>query len=174
MRRKISVLAVILFLSIPAFAGDYHDIALGFGHQTYKWPEKGISFSYSFSLGLTERMELDIWGNSEAVPKPFASNLFGVDLTFSLLGARSTASRVAGSGINLLLSVGGFYSPPDNGAGPMISITPLTVGTPISGSRERLLRTGVGYDFVNWKFVITFSLLSVDYYVRGSWRDYTF
>ncbi|MBO8468884.1 MAG: hypothetical protein IAA72_03765 [Spirochaetes bacterium] len=173
--RKFFIAVLLVLLSVlPLAAGDYHDVALGFGHQTYKWPEKGISLSYSLSIGLTERMELDIWGNSELVPRPFGSNLLGAELSFALMGPRSTASRVAGSGINTLLSVGGFYRIDNNGAGPMIAITPLTVGSPITGHRERILRTGVGYDFVNWEFVITFSLISIDYYVRGSWRDYEF
>lgn len=173
--RKFFIAVLLVLLSVlPLAAGDYHDVALGFGHQTYKWPEKGISLSYSLSIGLTERMELDIWGNSELVPRPFGSNLLGAELSFALMWPRSTASRVAGSGINTLLSVGGFYRIDNNGAGPMIAITPLTVGSPITGHRERILRTGVGYDFVNWEFVITFSLISIDYYVRGSWRDYEF
>ena len=173
--RKFFIAVLLVLLSVlPLAAGDYHDVALGFGHQTYKWPEKGISLSYSLSIGLTERMELDIWGSSELVPRPFGSNLLGAELSFALMGPRSTASRVAGSGINTLLSVGGFYRIDNNGAGPMIAITPLTVGSPITGHRERILRTGVGYDFVNWEFVITFSLISIDYYVRGSWRDYEF
>lgn len=174
MKKNLIAILLIVLSVFPLSAGDHHDIALGFGHQTYKWPEKGISFSYSLSIGLTERMELGIWGNSELVPKPFASNLLGAELSFALMGPRSTASRVAGSGINTLLSVGGFYRIDNNGAGPMIALTPLTVGSPITGHRERILRTGIGYDFVNWEFVITFSLISIDYYVRGSWRDYEF
>ena len=74
----------------------------------------------------------------------------------------------------MLISAGGFYRTDNGGAGPVISITPLTVGSPVSGRRERILKTGVGYDFVNMELMITFSLISVDYYVRGSWRDYSF
>ena len=72
----------------------------------------------------------------------------------------------------MLLSVGGFYRTGNNGAGPIVSITPLAVGTPVSGRRERILKTGVGYDAVNNEVVVTFSLISLDFYVRGTYRDY--
>lgn len=172
--RKILILALIVFALSPLAAGDHHDIALTVGQQTYKWPERGVSLSYGLNIGLSERIELDFWGISELVPKPFGSSMFGAELGFALLGARSTASKVAGSGINMMLSVGGFYRTDNNGAGPMISITPLMVGTPVSGRRERILKTGVGYDAVNNDIVVTFSLISLDYYIRGTWRDYSF
>ncbi len=174
MKRPAVIILLSMLLLLPISAGDHQDIALSIGHQTYRWPEEGISFSYGISLGISSRIEVSIWGYSELVPHPFASNMLGADFSFALLGARSTASKVAGSGINMLLSVGGFYRTDNNGAGPIISITPLTVGSPVSGRRERILRTGVGYDAVNSQVVVTFSLLSIDYYVRGSWRDYSF
>ena len=49
--RKFFIAVLLVLLSVlPLAAGDYHDVALGFGHQTYKWPEKGISLSYSLSI----------------------------------------------------------------------------------------------------------------------------
>ncbi len=173
MKRFLLILSMILLLS-PVFAGDYHDVSFTIGQETYKWPEKGISMTYGINIGLSSRLELDIWGISSLVPRPFESNMFGAEIAFMLLGPRSTASKVMGSGINMMLSVGGFYRTDNNGAGPMIALTPLVVGTPISGRRERILRTGIGYDAVNNDVVVTFSLLSLDYYVRGTWRDYSF
>ena len=115
---------------------------------------------------------MEVWGVSELLPMPFANNMFGIDFSAAILGPRSTASKVAGSGINTLIGIGGFYRTDNNGAGPMVSITPLTVGSPISGRRERLFRTAVGYDAVNNSVVVLFSLLDIDFYVRGTYRDY--
>ena len=145
MKRMLIILLLAISL-FPVFGGDFHDVSFSIGEQTYKWPER----------------------------HPFASNMFGAELGIMLLGPRSTATKVMGSGINMMLSVGGFYRTDNNGAGPMISITPLVVGTPISGRRERILKTGIGYDAVNNGLVVTFSLLSLDYYVHGTWRDYSF
>ena len=171
MKRAVLVFLILLLLS-PLSAGDYHDVSLTIGHGTYKWPEKGISFSYGINIGLSSRWELGFWGISEVVPKPFESNMFGIDFTFTLFGPRSTASKIAGSGINTALSIGGFYRTDNNGAGPIISITPITVGNPISGRRERILKTSIGYDAVNNELVILFSLINLDFYVRGTYRDY--
>ena len=173
MKRMLIILLLAISL-FPVFGGDFHDVSFSIGEQTYKWPERGISVTYGMNVGLTGKLELDLWGISELVPHPFASNMFGAELGIMLLGPRSTATKVMGSGINMMLSVGGFYRTDNNGAGPMISITPLVVGTPISGRRERILKTGIGYDAVNNGLVVTFSLLSLDYYVHGTWRDYSF
>ena len=77
--RRIAAAIIIILLITPAFAGDHQDIALSAGHQTYRWPERGISFSYGLNIGLTGRIEMDIWGVSELVPSPFGSNMFGLE-----------------------------------------------------------------------------------------------
>ena len=172
--RKAFVIILFVLILIPLSAGDHHDVSLSIGEESYKWPEMGMSFSYGVNIGLTNHLELDIWGTSELVPVPFASNIFRVELLWSLLGERSTASKIAGSALNTLIGIGGFYRTDNNGAGPLVSITPLTVGTPVSGRRERILRTALGYDAVNRELVVSFSLISIDYYLRGTWRDYSF
>ena len=103
------LIALLLLSSLALPAADHHDISLSFGHSMYKWPEKGISFSYGVNIGLSARWEMNIWGISEAVPRPFGSSMFGLDFTYALLGPRSTASKIAGTGLNTLLSIGGFY-----------------------------------------------------------------
>ncbi len=172
--KKVIIIVMALLLLSSLNAGDNHDVSLAIGQSSYKWPEKGISITYGMNIGLTGRLELGIWGISSAVPLPFQSNMFGIELGYSIMGERSTASKIAGSGINTIISLGGFYRTDNNGAGPMLSITPLAVGTPVSGRRERILKTGFGYDAVNNELVVTFSLISIDYFVHGTWRDYSF
>ena len=75
-----------MLLLLPISAGDHQDIALSIGHQTYRWPEEGISFSYGISLGISSRIEVSIWGYSELVPHPFASNMLGADFSFGHVG----------------------------------------------------------------------------------------
>ena len=136
--KRIAVIIMLIVSLGSLYAGDYYDISLSIGHGIYRWPEKGISFSYGMNVGLSERWEMEVWGVSELLPMPFANNMFGIDFSAAILGPRSTASKVAGSGINTLIGIGGFYRTDNNGAGPMVSITPLTVGSPISGRRERI------------------------------------
>lgn len=174
MRKFLLVCLVVIVTVMPPVFADNFDIAFSFGAENYKWWNDGISFSYGMNFGFTPRFEIDLWGISDLIPTPFKSNMFGIDFTFSLLGRRSSGTIVAGSGINMLMSVGAFYRTDNNGAGPIISITPLTVGSPITTKRERLLKTGVGWDFVNNELVVTFSLMNFDYYVRGTYRDYEY
>ena len=171
MRKRILLLALSALLLLPLSA-DVFDISLSFGMDSYRWPQDGISFSYGANFGLSSRLELSVYGISQAVPRPFSDNMIAADLSVSLLGRRTSGTAVAGSGINMLLSVGGFYITESRGAGVLLSFTPITVGNPVTGRRERLLRTGAGWDFVNNRLVVTFSLLSLDYYIRGSYRDY--
>ena len=49
------LIALLLISSLALPAADHHDISLSFGHSMYKWPEKGISFSYGVNIGLSAR-----------------------------------------------------------------------------------------------------------------------
>ena len=57
-------------------------------------------------------------------------------------------------------------------SGVFLNITPITIGTPIHGRRERAFEIGCAYDWFENKFKFTFSFIKLDFYVRGSWRDY--
>ena len=72
----------------------------------------------------------------------------------------------------MLLSVCFFYDFYDKGAGAYLGFTPLTVGNPVTGKRDRMFKINAGYDFVNNKAFVFFSLFVFDIYVRGTWRDY--
>lgn len=173
MRKVILVLFMVAIIPASILASAF-DLSFSFGQDNYKWWNDGISFGYGMNFGISERVELGFWGISEVVPDPFRSNMLGFDVSFGVLGRRTSGTKVAGSGINTLVSVGGFYKTEDNGAGPIVSITPLTVGNPITGRRERLLKTGLGWDFVNNKLIVAFSLLNLDLYAIGSYRDYEY
>ncbi len=173
--RKSLLLVLISFIALlPLSAGDYFDIALTFGDMTYKWWPNGVNVNYGMNIGLTSHLEFDLWVTSQLTPVPFKENIIGGEFDYTLLGKRSTASQVAGDGINMLVGFGGFFNTKTFGAGPFFSFTPLTVGSPIGGKRERLLKVSLGYDFVNWDFFVALDLLNLDFYVRGTYRDYTF
>ena len=90
--KRIAVIIMLIVSLGSLHAGDYHDISLSIGHGIYRWPEKGISFSYGMNVGLSERWEMEVWGVSELLPRPFANNMFGIDFSAAILGPRSTAS----------------------------------------------------------------------------------
>ena len=180
--RKISVLFALLLVSLSLHAGDYQDIALSAGaDSTYGYygdygVEDSLRINFAFNLGLSSRWETSLGIRTELTPNIIDENTVFLEFSYALLGARSTKSKVSGLGINMLISAGGFYSfrsfSDFNGAGAYISFTPLTLGSPITGRRERFMKTNLGYDFINRNVVVSFSILTFDYYVRGTYRDY--
>ncbi len=179
---------IILLLSLTCFslsASDPYDISLffspsvswGTGRADFSSLENGISARAGANFGLSRRWEMSAGVTSSLVPLPFEKTNFFLEFSVSLLGERTTESRVSGSPFNMMISLGGlcaldFSSGKYVAAGPYISITPFVIGNPLTGRRERLLKTDAGYDAVNNRFFLVFSLISLDYYVRGSYRDY--
>ena len=173
MKKRIAVIILALLSLLPLGAkNDYFDFALMIGQGNYSWPVDGISLSYGVEIGLTDRVEIGIWGNSRLIPEPFSSTLVCSEVSFALLGQRNTGSKVSGVNMNMLLSLGGFWKSDDNGAGVMVGITPIAVGSPSLTKRERCLRTNLGWDFVNRKLIVAFSPMDVDIYIKGTYRDW--
>ncbi len=175
MKKIIAVLLLVL-LSIPLFAGDTFDISLGFGHYTDFRKANTLSLYYGSTLGLTKRLELTLGGVSEITPDPFSVNELQIGVSFALMGERSTGSRVAGSSINTLINAGinvtqakGSFLP----SGVFLTVTPITIGTPIHGRRERAFELGAMYNWFDNSFSFVFSFLKLDYYIRGSWHDFS-
>lgn len=171
--KRFAVALAVLLISSQLWAGRYNDLSFSLGLDQFDF-NNGISFSYGANLGLTSRLELDIWGISELIDKPFFENILGAELCFSIIGNRNTGSKIAGSGINTIVGLGAFYDTESEGVGPFFSITPLCIGSPITGKRERILRTGFGWDVKNESLLVTFSLVNIDIYAKGTYRDYEF
>jgi len=176
MKKRI-ITILLLLCSISLYAGDHQHISLSFGHQAWMSNKSGLDFSYGINLGLTRRSEMSLWGESQLTPEFFGKSAMGLGFSFSLMGDISTASKIAGVGINTLINAGvifttdnpwEYFIPTDI----YLSVTPITIGNPVSGKRERLLEMGVTYNYFENRFGFLFSLLKFDYYVRGSYRDY--
>lgn len=180
--KKIIYVLIMFLVIAPLGAADYQDISISLGSiSTYGYYgeygiEDSLRASLSFNIGLTSHLEMAAGMITELTPSIFNENTAFLEFSYALLGERSTASKVAGVGINTLISIGGFYTGVFNsdyqGAGAYLSITPLTVGSPVTGHRERILKTNIGYDFINNRVIVSFSLLTFDFYVRGTYRDY--
>lgn len=172
MKRVLIIIMALLF-ALPLSAGVYNDVSFSLGLDQYDF-KNGISASFGVNVGLSSRLELDLWTVSELIDIPFSENIFGAELCYSLIGKRSTGSIVAGSGINTIVGAGVFYNTASRGFGPILSITPICVGSPITGKRERIFRTGLGWDVANSEVLVTFSLVNIDIYARGTYRDYEY
>lgn len=176
-RRTITVLIVLSAMLLPLAAADYADVSFSFGHQIWQSNITGIDVYYGMNVGLTSRLEASLWGESMLTPDFFGRNAMGLSFSYALLGERSTGSKIAGPNMNTLLNGGIIFTMNNRWEVFMptdlyLSITPLTVGSPVNGRRERLLEVGVSWNWFTNEFRVLFSLFKLDYYVRGSWRSY--
>lgn len=176
--KKAAVLVLVLAAAFTLYAGPYNDLSFTFGHQAGIKNPDGLNMMYGFNLGLNERMEMGLWGESTLTPSFFEDNALGLSLSFAVLGQRSTGTSVPGNAINMFVNAGVIFSMdnphdlflPTTG---YISITPLSFGSSVIGRRERFMEMGVTYNWFENEFSFFFSFLKLDYFITGTWRDYT-
>lgn len=156
------------------------DLGITFGHGALsfnRFTGPGLSMTLGLTLGLSQRMELDLVSLIELVPHPFGDVVAGAEFTFALLGERSFGDNRAGIGINTYLSAGLLFSnhTPDRRYAPTyltFSVTPIVVGSPYSGKRERFAKMGVAWNFQDNSVSMYWSISLYDYYLVGIWKDY--
>ena len=180
MRKIYITLVVLMLLNASLFAGIF-DLALTLGTATH-WGEGShdaskLKMAWGVSVGISDQWELDVQANSALVPHFFGDTTFAVLLQRSMLGQRSTGTKVAGLGVNTLLGAGllvsdyfgGGYLLPTH---ILLSVTPLVVGNPISAKRERAFGVTLAYNFITNQVSVLFDLIKNDFYVVGTYRDY--
>ncbi len=176
----ISLIALIL-LHASLFAGTF-DLGITLGTTTH-WGESTydsskLKLAWGVTMGINDDWELNLQANSALVPQFFGDTTVAILLQKALLGQRSTGTRVAGLGVNTLLGAGlllsDYYSP-GNFLLPthiLFSLTPLTVGNPISTKRERAFTVTLAYNLRTTQVSVMFDLVKYDFYLVGTYRDY--
>lgn len=180
MHKKSVLLCIMIGLVLPLFAG-YFDVGITLGTNAHLLEKdldaSRLKLAWGVTIGLTDVWELDMQSDTQLVPQFIGSNSVSVLIQRSLLGQRSTGGMTAGLGINTLVGVGAMVSPytPDGNttlSHLLFSLTPITVGSPVTGKRERLLSLTVAYNLHTKQISILFDLLKFDFYVVGSYKDY--
>jgi hypothetical protein len=54
----------------------------------------------------------------------------------------------------------------------LLSLTPVTIGSPVMGKRERMLSLTLAYNLSNGQIGLLFDLIKYDFYVVGTYKDY--
>lgn len=178
--RKIYLLVVLALLQVSLFAGTFDlGITLGttahWGERTYDTSK--LKMAWGVTMGISDDWELNIQANSALVPQFFGDTSVAVLFQKSLLGQRSTGTRVAGLGVNTLFGAGLLFSDyfPGNFFLPthiLLSLTPLAVGNPISAKRERAFTVTLAYNVLTTQVSVLFDLVKYDFYLVGTYRDY--
>jgi len=174
-------MVAMVLLTVSLFAATF-DLGITLGTAAH-WGESSqydsskLKLAWGVTVGLSDDWELDLQANSALVPQFFGDTTVAVLLQKSLLGQRSTGTKVAGLGVNTLLGAGVLLSDyfPGNYMLPshiLFSLTPFIVGNPISAKRERAFTVMVAYNFLTSQVSVLFDLLKFDFYLVGTYRDY--
>ncbi|MBR1918381.1 MAG: hypothetical protein IJ831_02025 [Spirochaetales bacterium] len=178
MKRILITTVILLCAALSLSAGRTHDVSLSFGqYSDTSMEQEVLNLRYGATIGLTKRSEVMLWGASTLTPELFDENKAGLGLSLALQGNRSTGTKVQGPSCNTLVTLGLIASErnDENEFRPTsvyLSVTPFSLGTPIMGKRERMFEVGVEYNWCVEKFSIFISVLNLDYYIHGTWKDY--
>ncbi|HKL58459.1 MAG TPA: hypothetical protein VJ863_01060 [Sphaerochaeta sp.] len=179
--RKLHIsLVVLILLNACLFAGTF-DLGITLGTNAH-WGEDSydsskLKLAWGVTVGISDDWELDLQANSALIPDLFGDTTIAILMQKSLLGQRSTGTKVAGLGVNTLLGAGLLltdYFPGDFllPTHVLLSLTPLAVGNPISAKRERAFTLTLAYNFITNQVSVLFDLVKYDLYVVGTYRDY--
>lgn len=176
----IAIGLALVFLCVPPSlaAAVPLDFGISFGHvaQYDDHHTSGLSTSVGFTKGLTERLELLVFVQSELTPEFLSDAQFGADLAYSLMGKRWDKDGFAGTGINMLVSIGilaGNHSQQGGfGLDSIVAkLTPIAIGTPHVGKRNRFCTFGIDWNIRDNRVAFIWNILISDFYVRGTWKD---
>lgn len=180
MRKTIAI--VCLFLAtVPAlFAGTFDlGISLGTNAHLYEteYDNQAVKLAWGATVGLTDVWEIDVQANSQLVPTFFGDTNVAVLARRAMLGQRNTGRRLAGVGVNALVGAGVLLSDYRDGetfglSHLLLSVTPVTIGSPFAGKRERIMSFALAYNLRSGQVSLLFDLVKYDYYVAGTYRDW--
>lgn len=175
--RYVVSLLILLSLTPPMFSLA-NDLGISFGHVGLfdQYYHDGLHVHLGVVKGITERLEANVFTQSEITPTVFGDVQVGLDIAYSLLGKRWDKHGYAGSGVNMLVSLGvlaGSHNPRSAFTidSLYVKFTPVTVGTPHSGKRDRVLSMGVNWNIHANTFSLVWNFMISDIYVLGTWRD---
>lgn len=173
--KKLLLIIVLMLLSLSFALGSsvfLKDIGFSFGHANFffdKYESLNLGMYNGLTFGLTQKLDCQIGAVFALTPYPYADVSVGIEFNYCFLGERVFDRPNAGVGINSMISVGLYANNhnQDHRFLPtilMLKITPLTVGSPASGKRERLLPIGVAYNFYSKQFSLFLSCFVHDFY----------
>jgi hypothetical protein len=161
--------ALVSALAFPPIAAAAD---LGFTVATWSFAardygEAGLSpglYAKAGSLvGLAPRLELELYGVAEAAPSPFRDCFIGAEASLPIAGSRLK------SYFNAFLSLG-FLQAYDSYEGRIgssyvsLRLTPLAIGRPYFGRRDRLFSIGALYELGDGSIAFVWSLLACDFF----------
>ena len=155
----------LLCILIPAavFAAPNPGISLG-SWSFVGGPGPGMYALAGFLLGLSEHLELEALGVAEFMPSPAGMLLAGVSLGYSVLGPRTPTYFNMTADFSFLQALVSNGAPGFGQSYLMLRLSPLVIGNPIYGHRDRLFSIGLLYDIQASAFSAVWNILIIDWY----------
>jgi hypothetical protein len=162
-----AVLSLCLLVPLPVFAQPDLGLALGPWSFAGGGPGPGTYAYTGLAAGGGNRLELEAFGIVEMTPAPVDSVLAGASLGFSVSGPRIPTyfNVVADLGFLQTVVDGGQFS-----LGPsylMLRLSPLVIGNPWYGHRERIFSIGMLYDIRASGISFVWNVLILHWYPWG-------
>ena len=166
MRRPITITIALIWLTAALTGAAAQEWGVSVGSWSFAGggPGAGAYACAGLSTGLGQRLELEAFGVARATPAPFGDALAGAILGFSVFGPRRTTY------FNMALDLGFLQTVVEGGTpglGPsyaMLRLSPLVVGTPYYGHRDRIFSLGLVYDLGSGALSATWNVLIVHWY----------
>lgn len=152
---KTAALMVFCLIFGGSLFGLSHGITLG----TFN---PGSSVVAGTTFGITQRFEAELFSVIPAAPIPFSGISGGAAVTASLSGPRELHSGEGTLFFGAYLSAGYLYGADSHGV--FLRLTPLAVGGPYYGIRERAASVNLFYDIKNSEFSVFWNIFLIDLY----------
>lgn len=177
-RRRIVPLAIFLLLAIGASCAQ--DLAFSIGSWSFlpdaagKTPARGPGLFPSFgaTYGVTRYLEAGVAMIPRITPKPFDELFIEEHVGLSLFGERVKTSGGPAVYINTLLDAGFLFGAhellsgsPEYSRAVFVRLTPITLGNPYYGRRDRMLSVGLVYDYDAKSASLFLTLIASDFYL---------
>ena len=177
-RRNALILLLFMICVTISASPLARDLGISFGHVGLfdNYYKNGLHVHLGIVKGISEHIELNVYTQNEITPTFMGDVQLGMDVGYSLLGTRWDRDGYAGSGVNMIVSVGalaGMHNPSNAFTidSIVMKFTPLSVGTPHVGKRDRFLTMGASWNIHTRTFSFIWNFMVSDIFLLGSWRD---
>ena len=180
MKYSMRVFPLVLFMLITAGAARAQDLAFSLGTWSFL-PDAagqlpggtpGLFPSFGATYGITRHLEAGLAIIPRMTPEPFDDIFVEEHVGVSLFGERVSRSGGPAVYINTLLDAGFLFGAhnvlsgsPGYSRALFIRVTPITLGNPYYGRRDRLLSAGIIYDYDANSASLFLSLIAADFYL---------
>ncbi|MDX9899633.1 MAG: hypothetical protein RBT62_11995 [Spirochaetia bacterium] len=163
MGKRATLLRLCFLIPAAVFAAPNPGISLG-SWSFVGVPEPGMYAHAGFLLGVSDHFELEALGVAEFMPIPAGMLLAGVSLGYSVLGPRTPTYFNMVADFSFLQALVSSGVPGLGQSYLMLRLSPLVIGNPIYGHRDRLFSMGLLYDIQASSFSAVWNILIIDWY----------